>query len=155
MKHSLRKINYTILFKYFSTKFYKLKELSMIKIKNCKMYINRIHVYLLKKGEKIRPELCERFSARVRKLDVEDPGILPNGKLNWKVQWHVERRETKTGKNREKREKKERKTVRSREKKEKGEEERAGTIGTSESASLKREGAGKLRIPLRSSFPYS
>lgn len=43
----------------------------------------------------------------MRKFDVEDLGILPNGKLNWKVQWHVERRETKTGKNGEKREKRE------------------------------------------------
>lgn len=29
------------------------------------------------------------FSGSAETLDVEDPGILPNGKLNWKVQWHV------------------------------------------------------------------
>lgn len=81
---------------------------------------------------------------------LEDPGILPNGELNRKVQRHLGRRETKTGKNGEERkERRKRKTQRrgERGKKKKrergvqpGEEERAGTIGTSETASLKREG---------------
>lgn len=38
------------------------------------------------------------FIASAETIDVENPGILPNGGLNRKVQRHVGRRETKTGK---------------------------------------------------------
>lgn len=54
--------------------------------KHCCIHINKIY---LPKREKIRRELCERFSASAETVDAEDPGILPNGELNRKVQWHV------------------------------------------------------------------